>query len=191
MKNNPKKSSGGFAVDSPLKTAYRLQELATCSGLDWPEAGQVWSVINDEIAEAKSAMEDPSVLAKRLALRTHRSSKNCPDGQSFERCLQESLGKLLFAVVDICRKLDIDPDLALDSVNEDFESNYKYVRQKSTEKGMLMGLQDRKTILALWKEAGRNRSFEGKISPFPLGSAGVPAPKENEVHEKVHAPGIG
>ncbi len=191
MKRNPKTNSGGFGVDSPLKTAYRLQELATCSGLDWPEAGQIWSVINDELAEAKSAIEDPSVLAKRLALRTHKRSAMCPDGQSFERCLQESLGKLLFAVVDICRKLDIDPDLALDSVNDDFKESFEYVRKKSTEKGMLMGLQDRKTISKLWQEAKRSPALDGKISPFPAGSAGVPVKSEDQKTLHITFPGIG
>lgn len=191
MKRNPKTNSGGFDVDSPLKTAYRLQELATCSGLDWPEAGQIWSVINDELAEAKSAIEDPSVLAKRLALRTHKRSESCPDGQSFERCLQESLGKLLFAVVDICRKFDIDPDLALDSVNEEFNESFEYVRKKSTEKGLLMGLQDRKTISKLWQEAKHHPLNSDKISPFPAGSAGIPVRSDEREALHIPFPGIG
>jgi uncharacterized protein YabN with tetrapyrrole methylase and pyrophosphatase domain len=152
---------------SALQKAYRLQEMATCSGLDWPEASQVWSVINDELAEAKSAFDDPSVLAKRLALRTHRNGRDCLDSQAFELCLQNCLGKLLFAVVDICRKLDIDPDLALETVNEDFESSFSYVRRKTTEKGYLMGLEDKKNLNLLWKESQRMATLEKKISAFP------------------------
>ncbi len=158
---------GSLYDDSPLKTAYRLQELATCSGLEWPEAGHVWSVINDELAEAKTAIEDPSVLAKRLALRTHKWNAICPDGQSFERCLQESLGKLLFAVVDICRALDIDPDIALAAINENFADSFDYVREKSREKGLLVGLEDKATIHELWAESERLRKERGSVREFP------------------------
>jgi len=162
-------------TDSPLKKAYRLQEFASRSGLDWPEAGQIWSSINDELAEVKSVIDDPSVLAKRLALRAHKMNTHCIDGQNFEHCLQESLGKLLFAVVYICRSLDIDPDLAIDAINESFAHSCEYVRLKAAEQGLLMGLIDRETIGQLWKEAANARSINDKTSAFPLGPIGTPA----------------
>jgi tetrapyrrole methylase family protein / MazG family protein len=136
----------------PLERAYRLQEAAADVGLDWPEAVDVWSRINEELAEAKAASEDISILSSRLAARAEREEAVAAEA-SARTLLREELGDLLFAVVDICRTLQIDPRAALEIANDKFAACFEYVRDRTCSEGILLGLESPERLKDLWLEA--------------------------------------
>lgn len=141
----------------PLERAYRLQEAAADVGLDWPEAEDVWSRINEELAEAKAASEDISILGSRLAARAERedavAAVEASNLDSARTLLREELGDLLFAVVDVCRTLQIDPRAALEIANDKFAACFEYVRDRTCSEGVLLGLESPERLKALWLEA--------------------------------------
>jgi tetrapyrrole methylase family protein/MazG family protein len=153
----------------PLERAYRLQEEAADVGLDWPEAEDVWSRINEELAEVKAASEDISILGSRLAARAERdgpaSAVDAKGLDSAHTLLREELGNLLFAVVDVCRTLHIDPRAALEIANEKFAACFEYVRDRTASEGIILGLESPERLKELWLEA---RLHERRSEPLQL-----------------------
>src|SRR6266498_5670982 len=82
---------------SPLLQACRLQEDAARVGFDWPDALGPLEKVKEEIAELDQEGRD--------------------GGWGVRDALIDELGDLLFAVVNLSRKLSIEPDQALRQAN--------------------------------------------------------------------------
>jgi tetrapyrrole methylase family protein/MazG family protein len=123
----------------PLERAYKLQKAAAKVGFDWPEVDQVWAKINEELAEAKAAYDDavadPSPRAKAE--------------------LEGELGDLLFAVVNVCRYLKVDPAVALHSTNVRFADRFGHVERGMKAAGRPMEAGRLAEMDRLWDEAKR------------------------------------
>lgn len=81
-----------------LKRADKLQARAARVGFDWPDANGPRAKIVEELAELDAAMS----VEDRM----------------------EEMGDLLFAVANLARKLDIDPEQALAAANRKFERRF-------------------------------------------------------------------
>src|SRR2546426_160690 len=82
----------------PLLMAFRLQERAAGVGFDWPDASGPLEKVKEETAELEAEMRDA--------------------GSGMREGLQDEIGDLLFAAVNLARKLAIDPSAALERVND-------------------------------------------------------------------------
>src|SRR5256712_12367761 len=85
------------ALGSPLAKAYRLQRRAARVGFDWPDARGPLAKVKEETAELE------------------REARN-----KQTETIEAELGDLLFAVVNLARKLGIDPDHALARAHDKF-----------------------------------------------------------------------
>ncbi len=108
--------------------AYKLQSKAARVGFDWEEVGGALDKITEEVEELKSAREG--------------------QGQ-----VEEEVGDLLFAVVNVARHLDIDPELALKSTGNKFESRFRYMEDKAQKKGLNLADMSLEEKDKLWDEA--------------------------------------
>jgi MazG family protein len=113
----------------PLLMAYRLQERAAAVGFDWPDAKGPMEKVKEEIAE----LEREAATGKR------------------ER-LQDELGDLLFAVVNLARKLEIDPRVALEQANDKFRRRFEAVEQLAAARGVDIGRASLEQLDRLWDE---------------------------------------
>jgi len=113
----------------PLLMAYRLQERAAGVGFDWPDAKGPMQKVQEEIAE----LEREAGNGKR------------------ER-LEDELGDLLFAVVNLARKLEIDPRAALERANHKFRRRFEEVERLATERGIEIGRASSEQLDRLWEE---------------------------------------
>lgn len=97
-----------------LLRAYRIQERAAKPGFDWPkgDCAPVVAKVEEEIAELKEA------------------AASC-DGAKVE----EELGDLLFASVNLSRHLGVDPETTLHRACEKFASRFRKVEQFVEESG--------------------------------------------------------
>ena len=112
-----------------LLMAYRLQERAAGVGFDWPDAQGPMEKVKEEIAE----LEREAGTGKR------------------ER-LQDELGDLLFAVVNLARKLEIDPRAALEQANDKFRRRFEGVERLAEERGVDIGRASLDQLDRLWDE---------------------------------------
>ena len=87
--------------------AYRIQQKAASIGFDWQKDDQtpVMNKIKEEFDEVREVLQE-SGSQKRL---------------------EEEIGDLLFAVVNLARRCDIDPESALASANRKFERRFRFI----------------------------------------------------------------
>jgi uncharacterized protein YabN with tetrapyrrole methylase and pyrophosphatase domain len=112
--------------------AYRLQQRAAGVGFDWPDATGPMLKVKEEIAE--------------LERETGRGQR--------ER-LEDEVGDLLFAVVNLARKLAIDPRAALERANEKFARRFDAVERLAEERGVDVGRASLEQLDRLWDEVKR------------------------------------
>jgi ATP diphosphatase len=123
---NPDKSAlAGVALALPaLERAAKLQRRAARVGFDWPDSSGARAKIDEELAELDAENEHPRIL--------------------------EELGDLLFAVVNLARHLNIEPEAALREANAKFERRFRAIEQ---ELGFVdLPLEEKE---ALWTAAKR------------------------------------
>jgi ATP diphosphatase len=117
-----------------LQRAWKLQRKAASAGFDWDSAGGALAKLQEEAAELEAAMH----------------------GQQ-EAAMREELGDVLFSVVNVARKLGIDPAQSLRSANAKFEHRFRSVEQTAGGKPamQLMGIDQ---LEALWQAAKKSAS---------------------------------
>ncbi len=125
------------ALGSPLSRAYRLQRRAARVGFDWPDARGPLAKVKEETAELEREAGDP---------------KGLPDGRGRRETTEAELGDLLFAVVNLARKLGIDPDHALARANDKFRRRFEALERLAHQRGLVMGRASPEQLDALWDE---------------------------------------
>ena len=102
---NPDKSAlAGVAIALPaLERAAKLQRRAARTGFDWPDASGPRAKIDEELDELERETEHSRIL--------------------------EEMGDLLFAVVNLARHLNIEPETALREANRKFEKRFRAIEQ--------------------------------------------------------------
>lgn len=92
----------GVALALPaLERANKLQKRAARTGFDWPDATGARAKVVEELAEL--------------------------DAEQEQGPREEELGDLLFAVVNLARKLKIEPEVALRVANAKFERRFRHI----------------------------------------------------------------
>jgi tetrapyrrole methylase family protein/MazG family protein len=95
-----------------LLQAFKLQQKAAIVGFDWPDVQGAWQKVQEEMAEVLSAAAEQDPLA-----------------------LQQELGDLLFAVVNVARFYDVEPESALLSTVIKFRTRFRYIEQQAERAG--------------------------------------------------------
>ena len=133
----------GLPADLPsLHRAFRLQDRAAGVGFDWPDATGAAEKVDEELAEVR----------EEVARGAEPSSHGVPDPR-----LEEELGDLLFAVVNLCRKLGVHPSLALDKANVKFASRFQGIERLSRERGIDVRTAGLEVLDGLWEEIKKQR----------------------------------
>ena len=118
-----------------LLMAYRLQERAAGVGFDWPDAQGPLAKVKEETTE----------LEREL-------SPERPSPHSPPPAVVDEIGDLLFAVVNLARKLNVEPSQALERANDKFRARFGSVEQLAAERGIEMGRASLAELDALWDE---------------------------------------
>lgn len=112
-----------------LLMAFRLQERAASVGFDWPDAEGPVEKVREETEE---------LVAEIAAGRT--------DAQADE------IGDILFAVVNLSRKLGVQPDLALERANNKFRDRFEAVERLAADRGIALHHAGLEVLDQLWDE---------------------------------------
>lgn len=109
-----------------LTYGEKIQKRAAKVGFDWFEIGPVYQKISEELEEVKAAAPDKK---------------------------EEELGDLLFAVVNLCRFMNVDPEIALNRANNKFLRRFEFIETKLAEKGKPCLDSDLAEMDKLWEES--------------------------------------
>jgi nucleoside triphosphate diphosphatase len=122
----------GVALALPaLMRAEKLTKRAGRVGFDWPAPGPVLDKLDEEIGELKEAIAAP----------VHDQAH-----------IEEELGDMLFVVANLCRKLQVDPEVALRGANAKFIRRFHGMEGLAHARGVEFGSLTLEQQEALWVE---------------------------------------
>lgn len=116
----------------PLARAHRIQERVSGVGFDWDDAGGAFEKVVEEIEEVREALEA---------------------GTSQE--LEEELGDLLFAVVNLTRLAGFHAMTALQRANRKFTDRFEALEARAAANGVVLGEAPLEELDRLWDEVKR------------------------------------
>lgn len=120
----------GVGAGTPALTrAAKLQRRAARVGFDWPDTEPIYDKIKEEIAELCDATSE-----------------------SQDRT-EDELGDLLFTVVNLARKLEVDPEQALRRACRKFERRFRRVESLLAADGKPPGAASLPEMDARWNQA--------------------------------------
>jgi tetrapyrrole methylase family protein/MazG family protein len=113
-----------------LLEGLKLSKKAAKVGFDWKDTSQIFDKLNEEVAELKAAMNgrDPGEIA-------------------------EEVGDLLFVVVNLARRLDVEPETALKKTNRKFRERFKFIEQQLKAAGRTLDDASLDEMDELWNES--------------------------------------
>jgi len=113
-----------------LKRAEKLGKRASRVGFDWPDRSGVSAKIHEELSELEDAV-----------------------GTRVTKDIEEEFGDLLFAVVNLARHLEVDPEKALTGANYKFERRFRDMEQEITESGKRLKDLELESLDQFWRAA--------------------------------------
>jgi nucleoside triphosphate diphosphatase len=131
-----RRGGAGLLDDVPvalpaLTRAVKLQRRAARGGFDWPDAEPVLDKIAEEVGELRAELSGPRDAGR----------------------LEDELGDLLFALVNLARHLDVDPEAALARTNRKFERRFRRIEQALAADGRSVHDTPLTQLEALWQQA--------------------------------------
>jgi tetrapyrrole methylase family protein/MazG family protein len=118
-----------------LQRGQKLQEKAARVGFDWRDARE----ITEKLAEELREFADAKLQAGKLV---HEDAH-----------VREELGDVLFTVVNLARKLNIDAEGAMRDANAKFDRRFRYMEQYALANGQQLGDMTLDELEDLWQAA--------------------------------------
>jgi nucleoside triphosphate diphosphatase len=136
----PETARQGLLADTPvalpaLTRAVKLQEKASKVGFDWNDARLVLAKIREECDEVEEALDRGD--------KAHVASE---------------IGDVLFAVANLARHVRTDAEAALRQTNAKFERRFRYIEERLTAQGKVLGVASLLEMDALWDEAKKQEN---------------------------------
>jgi len=138
-KKNKEQQSIMDSVPNSFPALYRaskLQKKASRVGFDWPDKDGAWQKVKEEIKEF---------------------DKEIADGGDKKKIIEE-YGDILFALVNVGRKLDMDAEDALRLASKKFEKRFKYVEQQVNEQNKNFKDFSLSELDIFWEESKKQKN---------------------------------
>ena len=122
---------GGVPESFPsLLRAAKITKKAARAGFDWENTGQVEKKVGEEIEELKEAIAagDPEEM-------------------------EHELGDTFFALVNLARFLNVNPEVAMAAANKRFERRFEAMEKIAEESGRSIEQTDPSTLDLFWEKA--------------------------------------
>ncbi len=113
-----------------LTRAVKLQAKAATVGFDWNDARLVLEKIREEIAELEGALE-----------------RGKPSD------IEEEFGDVIFALANLARHVQVDPEAAIRAANGKFERRFRFIESELARKGKTPAGAGLEEMEALWNMA--------------------------------------
>jgi len=121
--------------------SLQLTKKAARAGFDWEGAAGIFEKMREECAELRHAVDKK-------------------EGAEVE----EEIGDLFFAAVNLARFLKVDPEIALKNANAKFSRRFREMERLAAEKGRAFADVPRAEKEELWESAKRGERRSGKLA---------------------------
>jgi MazG family protein len=134
IKREEKKSDQHYLAELPaalpaLMRAQKAQKKVARVNFDWDKIEEVVAKVDEELAETKAALQSQ-------------------DRQSIEN----EIGDLFFAVVNLARKCELDAESALQAATDKFVGRFNRLEDELQARGKRLGQVDLAELDAIWNE---------------------------------------
>ncbi len=113
-----------------LMYAYKVTKKVQKVGFDWPDLANLFEKLNEEFLEFEEAL----------------ISKN-------KESIEEEFGDVLFMLVNLARKLKINPEEALMKTNKKFIKRFKFIEENLKKENLEFNKVDLEYMDKLWEKA--------------------------------------
>ncbi len=113
-----------------LLEGQKMTKKAAKVGFDWKNIEQIYEKLNEEIDELNVAITTEN--------QTH---------------IEEEIGDLLFVVMNLARKLDVDAETALKKTNRKFRKRFGFIEKSLKEKDKTLEDSNLEEMDSLWNKA--------------------------------------
>jgi MazG family protein len=113
-----------------LLEALKITKKAAKVGFDWENAGQIFDKLDEETGELKSAIDEND--AEKIS---------------------EEIGDLLFVIVNLARKFEVEPETALKKTNRKFRRRFSFIEKELKQSGKSLEDANLEEMDALWNKA--------------------------------------
>jgi ATP diphosphatase len=118
-----------------LARAQKLQDRAATVGFDWNDPRAVLDKIKEELSEVEEEVNSETRNAEKI---------------------EDEIGDLLFACVNLARHFKIDSETAVRKTNKKFERRFAYIEKSLTDQGSDLRDATLAIMDKLWNEAKTN-----------------------------------
>lgn len=133
----------GVSSKAPaLMEAHQLGVKAARVGFDWRNVDEIFDKLHEEIDELRAAIRE-------------RTDAGADSEPQHER-VREELGDLIFAVTNIARHLQVEPEAALKLTNRKFRRRFRHIERGLKARGRELGSSTIEEMEELWQEAKKN-----------------------------------
>lgn len=115
-----------------LLEGLKLTKKAAKAKFDWENVEQIFEKLDEEIGELKTAI-----------------------GNNETENIAEEIGDLLFVVLNLARKLDVEPETALKKTNRKFRRRFRFIEESLKKDGKSLEQSNLEEMDALWNESKR------------------------------------
>ena len=137
LEGAPKAGSNSVSVLANIPTALpalerslKMQKRAASAGFDWTSFTPVLDKIKEELSEVEEAISADDASA-----------------------IEEEIGDLLFAAVNLARHMKIEPENALRNANRKFEQRFRYIEEQLQEQNKKLGDVGLEKLDEIWDQA--------------------------------------
>ena len=129
----------GVSSKAPaLMEAHQLTTKAARVGFDWRNVDEIFDKLQEEVEELREAI---------------RATREADSVESAGQRVREEVGDLLFAVTNIARHLDAEPEAALKLTNRKFRRRFRHIERGLRARGRAPGEATLDEMEELWQEA--------------------------------------
>jgi MazG family protein len=162
----------GISQKAPaLMEAHQLGTKAARVGFDWRNVEEIFDKLHEEIDELRAAInaQRDAVNKQREAIGEERNAADAQRDAGVEseaessrvredlgERVREELGDLLFAVTNIARHLQVEPEAALKLTNRKFRRRFRHIERSLRARGRELGEATIDEMEELWQEAKRD-----------------------------------
>lgn len=120
-----------------LLEALKVTKKAAKVGFDWQNEDQIFDKLQEEVLELRTAIEKNDTAN-----------------------IDEEIGDLLFVVVNLARKLDVEPETALKKTNRKFRNRFRFIEQQLAASGKDLDKASLEEMDALWDLSKANGVYD-------------------------------
>jgi tetrapyrrole methylase family protein / MazG family protein len=113
-----------------LLESLKLTKKAAKVKFDWENTEQIFEKLTEEVNELKAEIESNNT-----------------------ETIEEEIGDLLFVIVNLARKLDVEPETALKKTNRKFRSRFKHIETELKSRGKSLEESNLEEMDSLWNAA--------------------------------------